>query len=121
MLGLFSFNGSVAKETLDITLKLINKTNCESFLFLNEMFKLKQRETFAWNGNTLLLKQNDIPFCHVFHKGCDEGYFGTKCNQVCGYCKSTVDCYHVNGSCLSGCKSGYIGDKCNSRKCVKAV
>ena len=47
MLGLFSFNGSVAKETLDITLKLINKTNRDSFLFLNEMFKLKQREIFA--------------------------------------------------------------------------
>ena len=60
-------------------------------------------------------------FCHVFHKGCEEGYFGTECSQVCGLCRNTVDCHHVNGTCLTGCKSGYIGHMCKTRKCVKAV
>ena len=62
-----------------------------------------------------------MTFCHVFHLECDEGYFGTECSQVCGWCKNTVDCHHLNGTCLTGCEAGYIGDMCKTRKCVKAV
>ena len=70
-----------------------------------------------------ICSRNEITFgfCILSHKGCDEGYYGTGCSQVCGFCKNAVDCHHVNGTCLTGCESGYIGGMCKTRKSVKAV
>lgn len=75
--------------------------------------------TFVRKSYYLFVKRKDVPFCIACHKGCDDGHFGTECNQVCGWCKNTTDCHHVNGTCLTGCESGYIDDMCKIRKYVK--
>lgn len=47
-----------------------------------------------------------------FFTECDQGTYGTKCENKCGQCMNRIDCFHVNGTCLKGCGAGYLGNKC---------
>ncbi|XP_061192787.1 multiple epidermal growth factor-like domains protein 10 [Saccostrea echinata] len=43
---------------------------------------------------------------------CDDGKFGLKCDQPCGFCFGKEQCHHINGTCLNGCDRGYQGINC---------
>lgn len=44
---------------------------------------------------------------------CPEGYYGDECKEICGHCKNSTICHHINGTCIHGCEPGYIGDYCD--------
>ncbi|XP_034319193.2 platelet endothelial aggregation receptor 1 isoform X2 [Magallana gigas] len=48
---------------------------------------------------------------------CDVGHYGYNCNETCGHCIDKLQCFHVEGTCLSGCKAGYSGQACK-KDCI---
>ena len=47
---------------------------------------------------------------------CPDGYYGSECSQVCGYCLNVSHCDRVFGDCTDGCKPGYYGTMCKDGK-----
>ena len=50
---------------------------------------------------------------------CEDGYFGTNCDQLCGQCaivkgKNQSSCDIKTGSCIDGCKLWWITDTCRT-------
>ncbi|XP_062585669.1 multiple epidermal growth factor-like domains protein 10, partial [Saccostrea cucullata] len=43
---------------------------------------------------------------------CDGWFYGTHCNQSCGWCLNFDQCHHIDGTCFEGCEIGFQGDKC---------
>ena len=43
---------------------------------------------------------------------CNAGKYGLHCEEDCGNCSDSSQCFHVNGTCLSGCSAGYQGHTC---------
>lgn len=39
----------------------------------------------------------------------------------CGFCKDTITCNVINGSCSDGCADGWFGEKCDISKCSRYV
>ena len=74
----------------------------------------------------LLLKLFEIIICCVddlekvlsscIVLGCNNGTYGSECNNTCGHCVNDDVCIHTNGTCLNGCDSGYVGDLCKTSK-----
>lgn len=38
--------------------------------------------------------------------------YGENCGEECGNCLHSVQCNHINGTCMDGCDSGFQGSKC---------
>lgn len=53
-------------------------------------------------------------FLPIVFLACDQGKYGYRCNDTCGYCGDQDKCNHINGSCLTGCDIGYYGDFCKT-------
>lgn len=49
-----------------------------------------------------------------FLVACHTGTYGQNCQDTCGLCLNSRDCYHVNGTCHMGCEPGYKGDMCKT-------
>ena len=47
----------------------------------------------------------------MFITECDEGFYGTYCNQTCGNCFQTT-CDKTTGRCPDGCDAGWNGNLC---------
>ncbi|KAH9515236.1 hypothetical protein Btru_013972 [Bulinus truncatus] len=47
--------------------------------------------------------------------GCQSGYKGPTCSEVCGKCNGTGDCDQMTGVCINGCLDGYAGPLCDQR------
>lgn len=43
---------------------------------------------------------------------CTTGYYGEKCNSICGHCLNNSACDQVTGVCEQGCEPGYEGENC---------
>lgn len=57
---------------------------------------------------------NYIEFCQF--KGCDSGFYGHSCKEICGNCREINQCFHTNETCLTGCDDGYQGYLCKARE-----
>ena len=44
--------------------------------------------------------------------GCEAGYYGERCDSVCGNCREGATCDTGNGNCPNGCAAGHEGNKC---------
>ena len=47
---------------------------------------------------------------------CENGTYGSDCNNTCGQCINDEVCIHTNGTCLNGCDPGYVGPLCGTRE-----
>lgn len=56
--------------------------------------------------------KNNIEICQL--KGCENGFYGNDCKEICGNCVELNQCFHTNGTCLTGCENGYHGDVCKT-------
>ena len=48
-----------------------------------------------------------------FFTACSYGFYGDRCLNACGNCKSGGTCNHINGACESGCPPGFKAPFCN--------
>lgn len=63
-----------------------------------------------------VFKSLSLNFIHLYLE-CDVGHYGYNCNETCGHCIDKLQCFHVEGTCLSGCKAGYSGQTCKKGIC----
>lgn len=56
-----------------------------------------------------------------YFKACTTGTYGIHFNKNCGNCRNSVDCFHVNGTCLSGCVPRYSDHQCKTRMHIFTV
>lgn len=61
-----------------------------------------------------IININQIEFCQL--KGCDRGFYGKSCKEICGNCHKINQCFYTNGTCLTGCDDGYQGYLCKTRE-----
>lgn len=43
---------------------------------------------------------------------CLHGYYGSNCDNICGYCASGTMCNKFTGQCSRGCEDSYLGVMC---------
>ncbi|KAK2138332.1 hypothetical protein LSH36_3284g00011, partial [Paralvinella palmiformis] len=45
---------------------------------------------------------------------CEDGFYGTNCQDQCGQCKTNTICDRYNGTCHDGCQIWWTDTKCNT-------
>ena len=50
----------------------------------------------------------------IIYIGCEDGSYGTNCQDRCGQCKTNVVCDRYNGTCHDGCQIWWTDTKCNT-------
>ncbi|KAK2139295.1 hypothetical protein LSH36_1879g00026, partial [Paralvinella palmiformis] len=45
---------------------------------------------------------------------CEDGVYGTNCQDQCGHCKTNIVCDRYNGTCHDGCQIWWTDTKCNT-------
>ena len=43
---------------------------------------------------------------------CEDGFYGSSCNNTCGHCLNGDFCDKRNGMCLKGCQSNFLNPFC---------
>ena len=59
--------------------------------------------------------------CCVNVVACSDGFYGDKCERVCGNCICDTVCNKINGFCETGCAAGYKRQLCTEGKCSNAM
>lgn len=52
--------------------------------------------------------------CLFVSIACNAGSYGVNCNETCGHCRNSYECFHIDGLCMNGCEVGYSGSMCKS-------
>ena len=54
----------------------------------------------------------------IIYIGCEDGSYGTNCQDQCGQCKTNTICDRYNGTCHDGCQIWWTDTKCNTYICM---
>ena len=51
----------------------------------------------------------------LFFIVCEDGFYGSSCNNICGHCLNEDSCDDKTGTCVTGCHSHFLYPFCKGK------